>query len=117
VVPTCAVSKAVGDEIRGAIKNARHLPVVGTGTVWIEMNFNTAIQKGSIYNVIGDVKGGGGPDGGPFMKRGTEGCLAMGEWGSSWEYHTQWDTIDHVNKESWAVGGMLLGSLALHLAA
>lgn len=252
VVPTCAVSKSVGDEIRAAIQNARHIPLVGKGTVYVQLNFDTTIQKGSIYNVMGDVKGagskdmiyivahrdctyinpgavdnaagvatiielarqlarrqvdgtiriiatdaeetgllgateyvkahesevrdhgllcinfdmndvnlervkvlniessnanhtkalkdlrelmfqkhpdlqkryivnitrgGGGADGGPFMKRGTDGCLAMGEWGSSWEYHTQWDTIDYVNKESWAVGGMLLGSLALFLAA
>jgi aminopeptidase YwaD len=252
VVPTCAVSKEVGDEIREAINNSRHMPVIGTGTVWIEMNFDTTIGEGIVHNVIGDVKGsaskdiiyivahrdctyinpgavdnaagvatimemarqlskydvgltirfiatdaeetgllgateyvksheaevrdhgllcinfdmndvnlervkvlniegsdanhtkmlkelcelmfsahpdlqkkyavnitkgGGGADGGPFMKRGTAGCLAMGEWGSSWEYHTQWDTIEHVNQESWAVSGMLLGSLALHLAS
>lgn len=252
VVPTCAVSGEVGNEIRDAINNSRHLPLVGTGTVWIEMNFATTIGKGTIHNVIGDVlgassedivyivahrdctyinpgavdnaagvatmieiarqiagrhpggtirfiatdaeetgllgateyvksheaevrdhgllcinfdmndvnlervnvlniessdanhsrllgelaglmfskhpqlgdrymvnitKGGGGADGGPFMKRGTEGCLAMGEWGSSREYHTQWDTIEHVNQESWAVSGMLLGSLAIHLAS
>jgi len=252
VVPTCAVSKTVGEQIRSAINNSRHMPVLGTGTVWIEMNFDTTIGKGVIHNVIGDVKGsgsediiyivahrdctyinpgavdnaagvatimemarqlarhqtrctirfiatdaeetgllgateyvkshealvkehgilcinfdmndvnlkrvkvlniessdannsrvleelsgsmmsshphfrdrytvnitkgGGGADGGPFMKRGTEGCLAMGQWGSSEEYHTQWDTIDYVNQESWAVGGILLGSLALRLAS
>jgi len=252
VVPTCAVSGPVGEQIRQSINGSRHLPVLGTGTVWIEMNFDTTIAKGTIRNVVGDVKGagsrgiiyivahrdctyinpgavdnaagvatimelarqlarcdisrtirfiatdaeeqgllgateyvkshesevrergilvinfdmndvnlkrvkvlniessdannsrvlgdlsgmmlarhpqfgerytvnitkgGGGADGGPFMKRGAGGCLAMGQWGSSEEYHTEWDTIDHVNPESWAVGGILLGSLALHVAS
>jgi hypothetical protein len=251
VLPTCALSRAVGEEIRDAINSSRHLPLLGTGTVWVELDFDTNIGPGAIYNVVGDVKGsgskqviyivahrdstyinpgavdnaagvatimelarqlarmkvdgtirfiatdaeetgllgateyvkahetevkehglvcinfdmndvnldrvkvlniqssndnhtrvltelrqllfarhpelgkryivnitkgGGGADGAPFMKRGTDGCLAMGEWGSSVEYHTPWDTIEYANKESWAVGGMLLGSLALDLA-
>jgi hypothetical protein len=249
VLPTCAVSGAVGDEIRDAINNSRNLPLVGS-TVRIEMNFDTTIAKNPIFNVIGDVKGtrypgdyiyfvahrdssyinpgavdnaagvatimemartmarsapqrtlrfiatdaeetgllgateyckahesevqkhglicinfdmndvnlqrvrvlnlqcsnfsgemrqvraafsqqypaiaskyiinitkgGGGADGGPFMKRGTDGALAMGEWGSSWEYHTRWDNMQFVNKESWLVGGIILGSWGLRLA-
>jgi len=251
VVPTCAVSMAVGNEIRDAMNGSRRLPVVGS-TVRMEFNFDTTIEKNPIYNVIGDVKGskspgdiiyivahrdssyinpgavdnaagvatimemarkmarslpaktirfistdaeetgllgateyckaheaevqkhgitcinfdmndvnlrrvkvlnlqcsnanhsrelerirgafqgrypdiakkytinitggGGGADGGPFMKRGTDGSLAMGEWGSSWEYHTAGDTIQFVNRESWLVGGILLGSLALSIA-
>ncbi|UCF07311.1 MAG: Zn-dependent exopeptidase M28, partial [Thermoplasmata archaeon] len=252
VVPTCSVSKSVGDEIRGAIENARNSPILGISTVYIQMDFDTTIAKNKIYNVIGDVKGksspdemiyivahrdttyinpgavdntvgtvtimemarqlagfevektirfisvdaeekgllgateyvkahedevvkngvivinfdmndvnlervdtlevrishgdyrgrlreirdlmfdkhpdlerkykinitegNGGPDGAPFMKRGIHGAFAMGEWGSSWEYHTQWDTIEHVNKESWQLGGILFGTLALYLA-
>ena len=249
VIPTCAVSGPVGDEIRGAINSSRSLPLVGS-TVRIELNFDTTIAKNPIFNVIGDVKGtrypgdyvyfvahrdstyigpgavdntagvatimgmarslahsapqrtlrfiatdaeetgllgateyckahesevlkhglicinfdmndvnlqrvkvlnlqcsnfsaelrevrgqfaqrypdiaakyiinitkgGGGADGGPFMKRGTDGALAMGEWGSSVEYHTRWDTMQYVNKESWFVGGIILGSWGLRLA-
>jgi len=249
VIPTCAVSMAVGDEIRDAINNSRDLPIVGS-TVRVELDFDTTIAKNPIFNVIGDVKGskypgdyiyfvahrdstyigpgavdntagvatimgmarslarsapqrtlrfiatdaeetgllgateyckaheaevqkhgiicinfdmndvnlqrvkvlnlqcsnfsaelrevrgqfaqrypdiaaryiinitkgGGGADGGPFMKRGTDGALAMGEWGSSVEYHTRWDTMQFVNKESWLVGGIILGSWGLRLA-
>jgi aminopeptidase YwaD len=252
VVPTCAVSKAVGDEILNAISSARTFPVLGMGSVWIQMNFNTVIQKNNIYNVVGDIKGmdnpkemiymvahrdttyinpgavdntvgtvtimemarqlakydisktirfisvdaeekgllgateyvkaheeevikngiicmnfdmnevnlervdtleieisnkeykeklkeirtlmfdrypeleakyrinitdgGGGPDGAPFFKRGIDASFAIGEWGSSWEYHTQWDTIEHVNPESWQLSGILFGTLALDIA-
>lgn len=250
VIPTCAVSMAVGDEIRDAINSSRNLPLVGS-TVRVELNFDTTIAKNPIFNVIGDVrgsrypgdfvyfvahrdstyigpgavdntagvatimemartmarsapqrtlrfiatdaeetgllgateyckaheaevekhglicinfdmndvnlqrvkvlnlqcsnfsdemrqvrsvftqrypdiagkyvinitKGGGGADGGPFMKRGTDGALAMGEWGSSWEYHTQWDSMQFANKESWLVGGIILGSWGLKLAS
>jgi hypothetical protein len=250
VVPTCCVSWDVGEEIRSAIEGSRELPVIGMSTVWIEMNFDTTIQKNPIYNVIGDVKGssddiiyivahrdttyinpgavdntvgtvtimemarqiagldvgktirfismdaeekgllgateyvkaheeeviengvicmnfdmndvnlervdtlelqisnsgyqnrlkeikdlmfnkhsdlkdkyninitegGGGPDGAPFFKRGIDASFAMGEWGSSWEFHTQWDTIEHVNKESWQLSGIIFGTLALDIA-
>jgi hypothetical protein len=249
VVPTCAVSGAVGEEIRDAINSSRNIPLVGS-TVRIEMDFDTTIAKNPIFNVIGDVKGaknpediiyfvahrdstyinpgavdnaagvatimemartmahkspartlrfiatdaeetgllgateyckahesevqrhgllvinfdmndvnlervkvlnlpcsnfsgelrqvrtefsqrypavaskyiinitkgGGGADGGPFMKRGTDGALAMGEWGSSLEYHTAWDDMRFVNKESWFVGGIILGTWGLRLA-
>jgi hypothetical protein len=50
------------------------------------------------------------------MKRGTDGALAMGEWGSSLEYHTAWDDMRFVNKESWFVGGIILGTWGLRLA-
>ena len=60
-------------------------------------------------------EGGGGPDAAPFMKRGIDGSFAMGEWGSSVEYHTQWDTIEHVNKESWLLSGVMFGTLALEI--
>ena len=252
VLPTCAVSKAVGDEIKEAIENARESPVLGLSSVWIQMDFDTTIEKNEIYNVVGDIKGsknpddmiyvvahrdttyinpgavdntvgtvtimemarqlvnydvgktirfisvdaeekgllgateyvkahenevkehgiicmnfdmndvnlervdtlevqisngdyknklkeiktlmleehpdlrenyninitdgGGGPDGAPFMKRGIDGSFAMGEWGSSWEYHTQWDTIEHVNSESWKLSGIMFGTLALKIA-
>ena len=56
VLPTCAVSGAVGDEIRDAINNSRNLPLVGS-TVRVELNFDTTIAKNPIFNVIGDVKG------------------------------------------------------------
>jgi hypothetical protein len=249
VVPTCAVSRAVGDQIRDAINSSRNLPLVGS-TVRIELNFDTTIAKNPIFNVIGDVKGakhpedfvyfvahrdctyinpgavddgsgtatimemartmartspartlrfistdaeetgllgateyckshesevqhhglvcinfdmndvnlqrvrsvvlscsnfsaqmkqvrsefsqrypaiaqkyvvnitngGGGADGGPFMKRGTDGALAEGEWGSSWEYHTPFDTPDHASPESWMVSGIILGTWGLRLA-
>ena len=249
VLPTCAVSGPVGDEIRDAINGSRNLPLVGS-TVRIEIDFDTTIAKNPIFNVIGDVKGtkspediiyfvahrdssyinpgavdnaagvatimemartmahsapqrtlrfiatdaeetgllgateyckahqaevqkhglicinfdmndvnlqrvkvlnlqcsnfsgelkqvrsefasrypaiaqkyiinvtkgGGGADGAPFMKRGIDGALAMGEWGSSWEYHTRWDNMQFVNKESWLVGGMILGTWGLRLA-
>jgi acetylornithine deacetylase/succinyl-diaminopimelate desuccinylase-like protein len=252
VVPTCAVSIGVGDEIKEAIQNARRSPILGLGTVWVQMNFDTTLEKKEIYNVVGDVKGtddpedmiyivahrdttyinpgaadntvgtvtimemarqlanyevkktirfisvdaeekgllgateyvkaheeevkehgiicmnldmndvnldrvdtlnvrisnkayqnklreiksmmfdtypeleerykinitegNGGPDAAPFMKREIDGSFAMGEWGSSWEYHTQWDTIEHVNKESWQLSGILFGTLALDIA-
>ncbi|UCG69760.1 MAG: M28 family peptidase [Thermoplasmata archaeon] len=252
IIPTCAVSGPVGDEIRGAIESALKSPILGYGTVWIQINFDTTIEKNEIYNVVGDIKGGknpedmiyivahrdttylnpgavdntvgtvtimemarkmsnyevdktirfisvdaeekgllgateyvksheeevkengiicmnfdmndvnlnrvdtlnvriskgsyqnklkdiksmmfdkypelkekyrinltegdGGPDGAPFMKRGIEGSFTMGEWDSSLEYHTQWDTIEHVNKESWQLSGMLFGALALDIA-
>jgi hypothetical protein len=252
VVPTCAVSKSVGDEIRDAISSAREFPILGMSSVMIQMNFNTVIQKNNIYNVVGDIKGndnpkemiymvahrdttyinpgavdntvgtvtimemarqlakydisrtirfisvdaeekgllgateyvkaheeevakngiicmnfdmnevnldrvdtletqisnkeykdrlkeirtlmfdhypelkakykvnitdgGGGPDGAPFFKRGIDASFAIGEWGSSWEYHTQWDTIEHVNPESWQLSGILFGTLALDIA-
>ena len=251
VVPTCAVSKKVGDEIKDAISNARTIPILGTSTVRIQLNFDTTIAKNNIYNVVGDVTGtdknsgiiyaiahrdttyinpgaadntvgtvtimemarqmakyelrstmrfisadaeekgllgafeyvkahegevmgegiicmnfdmndvnlarvdtlevsisnvdyrnklsdikdrmfakypelarrykvnvtvgGGGPDAAPFMKRGIDGSFAMGEWGSSVEYHTQWDTIEHVNKESWLLSGVMFGTLALEI--
>jgi hypothetical protein len=249
VLPTCAVSKSVGDELRDAINNSRDLPLFGS-TVRIELNFDTTIAKNPIFNVIGDVKGtkypgdlvyfvahrdctyinpgavdnaagvatimemartmahtapmrtlrfiatdaeetgllgateyckshelevqkhglicinfdmndvnlarvkslvltcsnfsgelkqvrsdfarsypdiaakyivnitkgGGGADGAPFMKRGTDGALAEGEWGSSWEYHTPSETMEHVSKESWLVGGIILGTWGLRLA-
>jgi hypothetical protein len=251
VVPTCAVSRAVGDEIRDAINGSRKLPLVGSN-VRVQFNFQTTISKKTIADVVGDVagtrrpgdiiyivahrdctyinpgavdnaagvatimemarkmahrfpdrtirfiatdseeqgmlgvteycraheqevqkhglvcinfdmndvnlervkslvifcsnanysrkleditklfrdrypdiarkyavnitKGGGGADGAVFMKRGTDGLLAEGEWGSSWEYHTQGDTLAHVNRESWLVGGVLLGTLALEIA-
>jgi len=251
VVPTCSVSRDVGEEIRDAIEGAIETPILGLSTVYIQMDFDTTIAKKKIYNVIGDVKGssdefiyfvahrdstyinpgacddlsgtvtimelarqlanydvthtirfismdaeekgllgateyvkaheeeviekglivlnfdmndvnlervdtlemelsskelrsrlkeirtlffekhsnlrvkyninitegGGGPDGAPFMKRGIHGGFAIGEWGSSWEYHTQWDTIEHVNKESWQLGGVLFGTLALDIAS
>jgi hypothetical protein len=252
VIPTCSVSGPVGDEIRYAINNSRDMPILGYSTVWIQMNFDTTIEKNKIYNVVGDIKGNenpedmiyivahrdttyinpgavdntvgtvtimemarqlsnyevdktirfisvdaeekgllgateyvkaheeevkeqgiicmnfdmndvnlkrvdtlnvriskesyqnklkdiksimfdtypelqerykinitegnGGPDAAPFMKRGIHGSFAMGEWGSSWEYHTQWDTIEHVNKESWQLSGILFGTLALEIA-
>jgi hypothetical protein len=252
VVPICAVSKAVGDEIKDAISNARTFPILGMGSVWVQMNFNTDIGKNNIYNVVGDIKGkdspkdmiymvahrdttyinpgavdntvgtvtimemarqlskyetkrtirfvsvdaeekgligateyvksheeevtkngiicmnfdmnevnlervdtleveisnkdyknklkeirtimfkeypdlrdkynvnitdgAGGPDGAPFFKRGIDASFAIGEWGSSWEYHTQWDTIEHVNPESWQLSGILFGTLALNIA-
>jgi hypothetical protein len=252
VLPTCSVSKAVGDEIKEAISNSRTVPIIGMGTVWLQINFDTTIAKNNIYNVVGDIKGkdspkdmiymvahrdttyinpgavdntvgtvtimemarqlakydisktirfisadaeekgllgateyvkaheeevtkkgiicmnfdmnevnlervdtletqisnkgykeklkeirslmfdkhpelkdrykvnitdgGGGPDGAPFHKRGIDACFAIGEWGSSWEYHTQWDTIDHVNPESWKLSGILFGTLALDIA-
>jgi Zn-dependent M28 family amino/carboxypeptidase len=62
------------------------------------------------------TEGGGGPDAAPFEKRGIDGGFAMGEWGSSWEFHTQWDTIEHVNPESWQLGGIVFGTLALDIA-
>ncbi|UCE73462.1 MAG: M28 family peptidase [Methanomassiliicoccales archaeon] len=252
VVPTCSVSRDVGDEMIDAIENARVSPLLGIGTVWIRMNFDTSMDKNEIYNVVGDVKGeshpeeiiyivahrdttyincgavdntvgtvtimemarqlaqyevhrtirfisvdaeekgllgaieyvkaheeevkkhgiicmnfdmndvnlkrvdtlevrisnwayneklkeirtmmydtepdlkekykinitegGGGPDAAPFFKRGIDASFAMGEWGSSLEYHTQWDTIEHVNKESWQISGILFGTLALDIA-
>jgi len=251
VVPTCSVSKKVGDEIKDAISNARTIPIVGTSTVRIQLNFDTTIAKNNIYNVVGDVAGtdknsdiiyaiahrdttyinpgavdntvgtvtimemarqmakyelrdtmrfisadaeekgllgafeyvkaheeevkekgiicmnfdmndvnlaradtlevsisneeyrnklsdikdrmfakypelarkynvnvtvgGGGPDAAPFMKRGIDGSFAMGEWGSSFEYHTQWDTIEHVSKESWLLSGVMFCTLALEI--
>jgi aminopeptidase YwaD len=252
VVPICSVSKAVGDEIKDAISNARTFPLLGVGSIWVQLNFDTDIQKSNIYNVVGDVKGkdspsdmiymiahrdttyinpgavdntvgtvtimemarqlskyetqktirfisadaeekgligateyvksheeevinngiicmnfdmneinlervdtlevqisngeyknrlkeirsimfqeypdlkekykvnitdgAGGPDGAPFFKRGIDASFAIGEWGSSWEYHTQWDTIEHVNPESWQLSGILFGTLALNIA-
>ncbi len=252
VLPTCSVSKEVGDEIKDAISNSRTVPIIGMGTVWIQMNFDTEISKNSIQNVVGDIEGkddtkdiiymvahrdttyinpgavdntvgtvtimemarqlsrfqtertirfisvdaeekgllgateyvktheeevidngiicmnfdmnevnlervdtletqisnkgykerlkdirslmyedhpdlkdrykvnitdgGGGPDGAPFQKRGVDACFAIGEWGSSWEYHTQWDTIEHVNPDSWRLSGILFGTLALDIA-
>jgi aminopeptidase YwaD len=251
VLPTCCVSMDVGEEIRDAIENARESPLLGISTVYIQMNFDTTIEKNEIYNVIGDVRGkespkemiyivahrdttyinpgavdntvgsvtimemarqlakydvdktirfisvdaeekgllgateyvkahedevsrygiicmnfdmndvnldradtleteisngnyreklveiknlmldkypelqkyninitagGGGPDGAPFFKRGIDASFAMGEWGSSWEYHTQWDTIEYVNKESWKLSGVMFGTLALDIA-
>jgi hypothetical protein len=252
VLPTCAVSKDVGDEIKNAIENSRTFPLLGVGSVWISMNFDTSLEKGEIYNVVGDIKGndrpkemiylvahrdttyincgavdntvgtvtimemarqlskyetsrtirfisfdaeekgllgateyvkaheeevkkhgiicmnfdmnevnlervdtletqisnkgykdkmkeirsimfdeypdlkekykvnitdgGGGPDGAPFQKRGIDASFAIGEWGSSWEYHTLWDTIDHVNPDSWRLSGILFGTLALDIA-
>ncbi len=77
--------------------------------------FNNHPDLNMKYNV-NITEGGGGPDGAPFMKRGIHGGFAMGEWGSSWEYHTLWDTIEHVNKESWQLGGILFGTLALSIA-
>jgi len=250
VIPTCAVSKAVGDEIKDAIDNAVTIPILGTTTARIRLDFDTTIVKNKIYNVIGDVQGkkngdivyviahrdttyinpgaadntvgtvtimemarqlahykvsntirfisadaeekgllgameyvkaheeevrndgiicmnfdmndvnldrvdtlgvsisredyverlgeirdmmfakypelaerynvditlgGGGPDAAPFMSRGINGSFAMGEWGSSLEYHTQWDTIEYVNKESWILSGIMFGSLALEI--
>ncbi len=253
VVPICSVSKAVGDEIKNAIADARVIPLIRRSTVRIRLNFDTTISKNNIQNVIGDVPGsdknggfiyfiahrdttyinpgavdntvgtvtimeiarqmaglklkdtirfisadaeekgllgateyvkaheeevrsrgmicinfdmndvnldrvdtlmltisnenykqrmisirnrmfdsypelaerykvnitdgGGGPDGAPFMKRDIDGAFAMGEWGSSWEYHTQWDTIEYVNKESWILSGVILGTLAAEIAA
>ena len=252
VVPTCSVSRSVGDEIKEAINNAMEIPILGTSNVKIQIDFDTTIGKNNIYNVVGDVvgseknggmiyivahrdttyinpgavdntvgtvtimemarqlakfdvgktirfisvdaeekgligateyvkshedevrergiivmnfdmndvnlkrvdtlnigisnkgykdklndikemmfdkypelkeryrvnitDGGGGPDGAPFMKRGIDGSFAMGEWGSSWEYHTQWDTIEYVNKESWRLSGIMFGTLALEIA-
>jgi hypothetical protein len=252
VIPTCSVSKAVGDEIKEAISNVRDIPLLGMGSVWIQLNFDTTIQKNNIYNVVGDIEGkdnpkdmiymiahrdttyinsgavdntvgtvtimemarqlanydisktirfisadaeekgllgateyvkaheeevqkhgiicmnfdmneinlervdtletqisnkgykeklkeirsimfeqypelyvkykvnitdgGGGPDGAPFHKRGIDASFAIGEWGSSWEYHTPWDTIEHVNPESWKLSGILFGTLALDIA-
>jgi hypothetical protein len=81
-------------------------------TLFFEKHSNLRMK----YN-INITEGGGGPDGAPFMKRGIHGGFAMGEWGSSWEYHTQWDTIEHVNKESWQLGGILFGTLALDIAS
>lgn len=250
VIPTCSVSKAVGDEIKDAINNAITIPIIGTTTARVRLDFDTTIAKNKIYNVIGDVQGkkngdivyviahrdttyinpgavdntvgtvtimemarqlagykvkntirfisadaeekgllgameyvkaheeevkekgmicmnfdmndvnldrvntlgvsisredyverlgeirdmmfakypelaeryniditlgGGGPDAAPFMSRGINGSFAMGEWGSSWEYHTQWDTIEYVNKESWQLSGIIFGSLALEI--
>jgi carboxypeptidase Q len=249
VIPTCSVSKAIGDEIRDAIQNARRIPVFGS-TVQIQLNFDVPIGKNKIYNVVGDVRGtkspkeyvyfiahrdsvyinpgacddasgtvtimelarqlahcrpertirfisadaeeigllgateyvkahedevkkggvlvlnfdmndvniervktlnvaiahnyskllnetkslmfekrpdlkkynikvivdSGGPDDAPFARRGVENGFAMGESGSSWEYHTSLDTIGYINKESWAVGGVLFGTLALRVA-
>jgi hypothetical protein len=40
----------------------------------------------------------------------------MGEWGSSWEYHTQWDTIEYINPESWMLSGIIFGTLGLDIA-
>ena len=60
--------------------------------------------------------GGGGPDDGPFRKRGVETAFAEGEWGSSWEYHTALDTIEYVSKDSWRLSGIIFGTLALDLA-
>jgi hypothetical protein len=252
VLPVCSVSKAVGDEIKDAISSSRTFPILGVGSVWLSMNFDTSIEKGPIYNVVGDITGSdepekmiylvahrdttyinpgavdntvgtvtimemarqlskyktsrtirfisvdaeekgllgateyvkaheeeviengiicmnfdmnevnlervdtletqisnkgykdkmkeirsmmfekhpdleekykinitdghGGPDGVPFQKRGIDACFAMGEWGSSWEYHTQWDTIEHVNPDSWRLSGILFGTLALDIA-
>ena len=252
VVPTCSVSKAVGDEILGAIDSVGTIPIIGISRVWIQLNFDTTIGTNPIYNVVGDVKGskhpdqvvyvvahrdstyispgavddlcgtvtvmemarqlakyrpertirfismdaeeigvigateyakahegeisgsgvfcinfdmndvdlehvdtldvsvsngsyknkmveiidlmyernpdiksayninltfgGGGPDDGPFRKRGLEAAFAMGEWGSSWEYHTALDTIEYVNKDSWRLSGFIFGTLALDLA-
>ncbi|MEE9150610.1 MAG: M28 family peptidase [Thermoplasmata archaeon] len=252
VIPTCSVSGPVGEEIRDAIENARESPILGYGTVWVQMNFATTIEENKIYNVVGDIKGrenpedmiylvahrdttyinpgavdntvgtvtimemarqlsnydvdktirfisvdaeeegllgateyvkahedevkeqgiicmnfdmndvnldrvdtlevsisklayqnklkeikammfdsypelqerykvnitegDGGPDAAPFFKRGIDASFAIGEWGSSWEYHTQWDTIEHVNKESWQLSGILFGTLALDIA-
>ena len=67
------------------------------------------------YN-INITAGGGGPDGAPFFKRGIDASFAMGEWGSSWEFHTEWDTIEYVNKESWKLSGVMFGTLALDIA-
>ena len=279
VIPTCSVSKAVGDEIKEAVASARTIPILGRSTVQVRMNFDTTIAKNNIYNVVGDVPGedwkgpggddtgngdegegsdgsgggsdsgsggivyivahrdttyinsgavdntvgtvtimemarqladydvrrtirfisvdaeekgllgateyvkshedevkergiicinfdmndvnldrvdtletsisnaeyrarlevfrdrlfdsdpdladkyninisdgGGGPDAAPFMKREIDGAFAMGEWGSSWEYHTQYDTIKHVNRESWQLGGIIFGTLAVEIA-
>jgi hypothetical protein len=252
VVPTCAVSGPVGDEIRSAIDRAFGSNLPGGSAVWARMNFQTVIEKGPIYNVVGDVKGGGdsdefiyvtahrdstyinagivddgtgtvtlmemarqmadldlgrtirfvsvdaeekgllgsteyakshedeitrggvfvinldmndvnlervgnldiwctnkhymsmindtaskfwekyddlaaryalrvseggaGPDGAPFVKRGVEGAFAMGEWGSSLEYHTVYDTIEYINAESWTISGVILGTLAMNIA-
>ncbi len=252
VLPTCSVSKAVGEEINSAIQNARKTPILGIGNVWVRLNFDTTIAKNNIYNVVGDVvgredpddmiyivahrdttyinpgaadntvgtvtimemarqlakykvektirfisvdaeekgllgateyvkahedeveehgiicinfdmndvnlervdtlnirisnvgyidelndvqdlmfdrypdldakydlnitEGSGGPDAAPFEKRGIDGGFAIGEWGSSWEYHTQWDTIEHVNPESWQLGGIVFGTLVLEIA-
>lgn len=66
---------------------------------------------------INITEGNGGADGAPFMKRGIHGAYSMGEWGSSWEYHTQWDTIEHVNSESWLLSGIMFGTLALNIAS
>lgn len=252
ILPSCAVSKAVGDELKDAIENARTTPILGLSNVRIRLNFDTTITTNNIYNVVGDVvgnknpedmiyivahrdttyinpgavdntagtvtimelarqlanynvrktirfismdaeekgllgateyvkaheaevmdngiiclnfdmndvnlervdtlnirisntgyldelneietimmdshpdlrekyilnitEGGGGPDAAPFERRGIDGAFAMGEWGSSWEFHTQWDTIEHVNPESWQLGGILFGALALEIA-
>ena len=252
VVPTCSVSRSVGDEIIEAIKSSIEIPILGTSNVKIQIDFDTTIEKNNIYNVVGDVvgseknaaivyivahrdttyinpgavdntvgtvtimemarqlakfdvgktirfismdaeekgllgateyvkshedevkergiivmnfdmndvnlervdtlnigisnkgykdklegiremmfdkhpelkeryrvnitEGGGGPDGAPFMKRGIDGSFAMGEWGSSWEYHTQWDTIENVNQDSWRLSGIMFGTLALEIA-
>ena len=92
------------DGLRGRLKEIRTLL------------FDEHPELNMKYN-INITEGGGGPDGAPFMKRGVHGGFAMGEWSSSWEYHTQWDTIEHVNKESWQLGGILFGTLALDIAS
>jgi Zn-dependent M28 family amino/carboxypeptidase len=79
------------------------------------MMFDTYPELEERYKV-NITEGNGGPDAAPFMKREIDGSFAMGEWGSSWEYHTQWDTIEHVNKESWQLSGILFGTLALDIA-
>ena len=40
----------------------------------------------------------------------------MGEWGSSLEYHTVWDTLEFVNPESWLLSGVILGTVAMEIA-
>lgn len=49
-----------------------------------------------------------------FLKNDIKSAACFGD--GSWEYHTYFDTIEHVNAESLSLGGRIFGSYALYLA-